>query len=98
MIESFEKYIILSFQFSEEVLNAGWLLEDKERRNINFEFLAIPDFYINKETKEIDEDDLVSKICRINPQITIMFICYSEILDLKFLLEGKGLKRCLGNS
>ena len=66
-------------------------MEDKEKRKIKFEFLAIPDFFKNQETKEIDEDCLVSRIREINPQITFMAICYSQILDLKFLLEGKGL-------
>ena len=62
-------------------------MEEKEKRHIKFEYLAIPDFFKNK-TREIDEKALDIKIRRINPQITIMLICYSEILDLKFLLEG----------
>ena len=81
-------------QFSINVLkncDSEWLLEEKQKRNIKFEFLAIPDFFINEETKEIDEDGLVSKIRSINPQITFMVICYSQILELKFLLEGSGL-------
>ena len=81
-------------QFSTNVLkncDSEWLLEEKQKRNIKFEFLAIPDFFINEETKEIDEDGLVSKIRSINPQITFMVICYSQILELKFLLEGSGL-------
>ena len=81
-------------QFSLKVLkncDSEWLLEEKEKRNITFEFLAIPDFFNNEETKEIDENALVSKIRSINPQITILVICYSQILDLKFLLEGAGL-------
>ena len=81
-------------QFSLRVLkncDSEWLLEEKEKRNITFEFLAIPDYFQNEETKEIDENALVSKIRSINPQITIMVICYSQILDLKFLLEGRGL-------
>ena len=51
----------------------------------------MPDFIVNEETREIDETGLVSKIQSINPQITIMLICYSQILELKFLLEEKGL-------
>ena len=56
-----------------------------------FEFLAVPDFFINEETKEIDEASLVSKIQFISPQITVMMICYSQFLDLKSLLEENGL-------
>ena len=74
-----------------EVLKADWLLEDKAKRDIKFEFINIPDFIVNEETREIDETGLVSKIQSINPQITIMLICYSQILELKFLLEEKGL-------
>ena len=43
-------------QFSINVLkncDSEWLLEEKQKRNIKFEFLAIPDFFINEETKEI---------------------------------------------
>ena len=58
---------------------------------MKFEFLDIPDFFKNEETKEIDETGLVNEIRTINPQITIMMICYSHIIDLKFLLEGAGL-------
>ena len=84
----------LKNQFSPTVLKnceSEWLLEEKEKRNIKFEFLAIPDFFKNEKTREIDEDSLVSKIRLINPQITVMVICYSQILELKFLLEGAGL-------
>ena len=67
------------------------LLKKKKKLNIKFEFIDIPDFFINEETKEIDEDGLVCKIRTINPQITFMVICYSEINELKFLLEEKGI-------
>ena len=53
--------------------------------------MDIPDFIINEESKELDEIGIVSEIRSINPQITIMMICYSQILKLKFLLEGTGL-------
>ena len=66
-------------------------MEDKEKRNIKFEFLNVPDFFINEETKEIDQDTLVSEIRSINPQIAFMAIPYSQTLDLKFLLEASGL-------
>ena len=79
------------FKFKSKVLKAEWLLEDKAKRDIKFEFINIPDFFVNEETSEIDETSLVSKIQSIDPQITIMLICYSQILELKFLLEEKGL-------
>ena len=63
---------------------------EKEKRNITFEYLAVPDFYIDEEIKSINEEGVVDAIRAINPQITIMVICYSQILDLKFLLEEKG--------
>ena len=83
----------LKDQFSLKVLkncNSEWILEDKGKRNIKFEFLSIPDFF-KKETRVIDETGLVSKIQTINPQMIILVICYSEILDLKVLLETTGL-------
>ena len=64
---------------------------EKEKRNIKFEYLDIPQFFINEETKEIDENGLIQAIRSIRPQITIMVICYSQILDLKFLFEESGL-------
>ena len=44
-----------------------------------------------KDAKDIDEAGLVSKIRAIDPQMTFVVICYSEINDLRFLLEGAGL-------
>ena len=84
-------YFKLCFQFIPRVLKADWLLEDKEKRNIKFDFLEIPDFLKDQETKEIDESSLVSAIQSIDPQAVFMVICHSQILDLKFLLEGSGL-------
>ena len=49
------------------------------------------DFFIDKETKKIDEEVLVRKIRYINPQMVIMIICYSQIIELKFLLERTGI-------
>ena len=86
--------MISQFQFNETVLKnceAEWLLIEKEKRNIKFEYLDIPQFFINEETKEIDENGLIEAIRSINPQIVIMVICYSQILELKFLLEESGL-------
>ena len=44
-----------------------------------------------KHVQEIDEDGIVKEIRLIDPQMTFMVICYSEINDLKFLLEESGL-------
>ena len=49
------------------------------------------DFIIDKETKTLDEDRIVSEIRSINPQMTVMVICYSHFLNLKSLLERAGL-------
>ena len=49
------------------------------------------DFINDKETKTLDEDRIVSEIRSINPQMTVMVICYSHFLDLKSLLERAGL-------
>ena len=71
-------------------MKADWLLKDKEKRKINFEFLNTPDF-LDEKTREIDEDQLVSQIRSINPQMTVMVICYSQYLELKSILEKHGL-------
>merc|ERR1711860_259584 len=81
----------LKNQFKPEILDADWLLEDMEKRSIKIEFLNVPDFFLNEETKEINEDALVSNIHSVNPQVIIMMICYSQFLDLKYLLERAGL-------
>lgn len=62
-----------------------------KNRSIKIEFLNIPDFFSNKKTRQINEKSLVSEIQKINPQIIIMMICYSNFLDLKSLLERVGL-------
>ena len=49
------------------------------------------DFIYNKETNALDEERIVSEIHSINPQMTVMVICYSHFLDLKSLLERAGL-------
>ena len=53
--------------------------------------MNVPDFFLNEETKEINEHALVSEIQSVNPQVIIMMICYSHFLDLKSLLERVGL-------
>ena len=66
-------------------------MEDKAKRSIKIEFLNVPDFFLEIETREIDEDAFVSEIRTIHPQVIIIMICYSQFLDLKFLLERSGL-------
>ena len=39
----------------------------------------------------IDKDNLIAVIKAMNPQMVIMAVCYSQILDLKFLLEESGI-------
>ena len=72
--------------------HGGELLEDKERRKIEFKFLDVSKFYKKEigHTKEIDENSLLSEIRSIDPQITFMAICYSDINDLKFFFERTG--------
>ena len=66
-------------------------MEDKVKRSIKIEFLNVPDFFLNEETREINENALVSEIQLINPRVIIMMICYSHFLDLKSLFERVGL-------
>ena len=67
------------------------LFEEMKKQNSKFKFLDIPDFFKVEESNKIDKTRLVSKIYEIDPQIIFMVICYSEINDLRFLLEGSGL-------
>ena len=62
-----------------------------KKRSIKIEFLNVPDFFLDEETKTINENAIVSEIQLINPQVIIMMICYSHFLDLKSLLERAGL-------
>ena len=50
------------------------------KRSIKIEFLNVPDFFVDEETREIDEDALVSEIRSVNPRVIIMMICYSHFL------------------
>merc|ERR1711860_74245 len=81
----------LKNQFKPEILDADWLLKDMEKRSIKIEFLNVPDFFLNEDTKEINEHALVSEIRSVNPQVIIVMICYSQFLELKYLLERTGL-------
>ena len=69
------------------------LLVEKEKETNKYKLDTAP-YFKNEDTKharDIDKSGLVSKIRAIDPQMTFMVICYSEINDLKFLLEGYGL-------
>ena len=72
-------------------MKADWLLEDKQKRNIQFEFLEVPEFFINETSREIDFQKLEVEIRRINPRMTFVVICHSHILDLKHWLEESGI-------
>ena len=65
--------------------------KDMEERNIKAEFLGIHQYYKNIDTKEIDEDAVLTKIQKISPQMVVMVICYSQCLEFRFLLEEKGI-------
>ena len=70
------------------------LKRDIEERKIKFEYLDMFDFYDPEKCKQIKEDELIQEITRIDPQIIIMVICFSRILQCKFLLEENGLLSC----
>ena len=58
-------------------------------RNIKAEFLDVGD-YKDETTNEVDEEAVVDKIEAINPDMLFIVICYSSKLNLKFLLESRG--------
>ena len=65
--------------------------EDIKKRRIKVEFLDIPSFYKDVDKKQIDEIALETSIRQISPQMVFILICFSQILDLRFLLEGAGI-------
>ena len=65
--------------------------EDLKKRRIKVEFLDIPSFYKDVDKKQIDEIALETSIRQISPQMVFILICFSQILDLRFLLEGAGI-------
>ena len=64
---------------------------DMAKRNIHREFIGIPDYYINEDKKQIDEEKFIKDIETINATMVAMVICYSQLLEIKFLLESKGI-------
>ena len=65
--------------------------EDRIKRNIKFEYLDVTEYFIDKKGQNINQTKIENKIQDIDPEIIVMVICFSRILDFKFLLEGKGL-------
>ena len=64
---------------------------EMEERNITAKFLGLHEYFKDFSTEEIDERRLVDDIKEINPTLAVMVICYSQILHLRFLLEGAGI-------
>ena len=64
---------------------------EMKKRNIKAKFLGIHEYFKDYSTKEIDERRLVDDIKQTNPSMVVMVICYSQILCLRFLLEGAGI-------
>ena len=52
------------------------------------------DFFDPEKCRQIKEEELIEEITRIDPQIIIMVICFSRILECKFLLEENGILSC----
>ena len=67
------------------------VFEDQRKRSIRFEFLDVTEFYLDPNTKAIDEDALEKCIMNINPHIVVLAICFSTTLKLKFVLERKAI-------
>ena len=66
------------------------LQQEIEERKIKFEYLDMFDFFNPEKCRQINENELIEEITKIDPQIIIMVICFSHILDCKFLLEENG--------
>ena len=65
---------------------------EMSKRKIKLKFLGIHQYFFKDESsKAIDEERLVNDIKEINASMIVMVICYSQILHLRFLLEGAGI-------
>ena len=64
---------------------------EMKERNIQAKFLGIHKYYKDEDRKEIDEERLISDVQKINASMVVIVICYSQLLELKFLLEGAGI-------
>ena len=65
--------------------------KEMKEKNIQVEFLDIWPYVKDEVTKEVNETELIEEIIRINPQMMFLVICYSQILDLRLILEGSGI-------
>ena len=74
------------FQF--EIPRMQAIKSEMNERNIKAAFLGIHEYFQDESKKDIDERRLVNDIKKINPSMVVMVICYSQILELRFLLEG----------
>ena len=90
LLEDADSLETLITQFT-EIGRMKSIREDMAKRKIKAEFLGVQDFYKDEASKEIDDIKLVNKIKEIDPHMVIMVICYSQFLDLKFLLEESGI-------
>lgn len=67
------------------------LQADKERRHIKFEFMDVGKFLDQKTGQDIRSEEFLAELRRINAQMIIIVICFSQILDFKRFLESSGL-------
>ena len=63
--------------------------EDIKKRMIKIELLNLDEYYNDK--KELNRQALKTKIICISPSILLISVCYSEKLDLRFVLEMEGI-------
>ena len=63
--------------------------EDIEKRRIAIELINLDDFYHDKT--QLNKEALKAKIILISPSILLISVCYSEKLDLRFVLEMEGI-------
>ena len=63
--------------------------EDIEKRRIAIELINLDDFYHDKT--QLNKEALKTKIILISPSILLISVCYSEKLDLRFVLEMQGI-------
>ena len=62
--------------------------EDIKKRMIKIELLNLDEYY---NGKELNRQALKTKIICISPSILLISVCYSEKLDLRFVLEMEGI-------
>ena len=65
--------------------------EDRIKRKIQFEYMDVTEYFMDDTGQNIKQEKIEQDIQNISPEMIIMVICFSRILDFKFLLEGKGI-------